>query len=330
MAYAFEAPPRGSRCRRHAALYGRRQAGRWLITKCYFIIIPGDQLSAPQWLRRVRITRPAHRKKWLVTLDVLQPFDNSERDLTAPPASSTPAAGRRGPLPPRAKPPRTKPGRDKPHPHLRHLAKGPRCSGRGSDIAGRPGCLPIWRNASAALSALILKPPPPRAAPPRRPALPELGGGDGLRGLERCGGGHVDPAAVRAGAAAQAAAEAATPEWSRAALPGQGGNPGGAHHGVTPSEEHPAGRGQAGGREREMGGGWGGRWQAPAGAAVATARGLAGECLSVAGAQRRLPSHRRLCGACNIIEAPWLVNGGRGASLRHHNQPAPGRGGAGG
>eukprot|EP01047_Picozoa_sp_COSAG01_P015519 COSAG01_NODE_778_length_13681_cov_15.265130_3_plen_97_part_00 len=22
---------------------------------------------------------------------------------------------------------------------------------------------------------------------------------------------------------------------------------------------------------------------------------------------------------CNIIEAPWLVNGGHGASLRHHN-----------
>jgi hypothetical protein len=30
---------------------------------------------------------------------------------------------------------------------------------------------------------------------------------------------------------------------------------------------------------------------------------------------------------CNIIEAPWLVNGGHGASLRHHNQPHLLRGG---
>eukprot|EP01049_Picozoa_sp_SAG25_P009556 SAG25_NODE_956_length_4555_cov_2.152603_6_plen_222_part_00 len=39
---------------------------------------------------------------------------------------------------------------------------------------------------------------------------------------------------------------------------------------------------------------------------------------------------------CNIIEAPWLVNGGHGASLRHRNQPhllrggQPPRGGGGG
>jgi hypothetical protein len=25
---------------------------------------------------------------------------------------------------------------------------------------------------------------------------------------------------------------------------------------------------------------------------------------------------------CDIIEAPWLVNGGHGASLRHHKRPA--------
>eukprot|EP01047_Picozoa_sp_COSAG01_P018673 COSAG01_NODE_1017_length_12107_cov_114.566372_4_plen_127_part_00 len=32
---------------------------------------------------------------------------------------------------------------------------------------------------------------------------------------------------------------------------------------------------------------------------------------------------------CNMIEAPWLVNGGHGASLRHHNDPADGDMGAG-
>jgi hypothetical protein len=38
----------------HAAHYGRRQAGRQadVSSQIYFIIIPGDQLSAPQWLRR--------------------------------------------------------------------------------------------------------------------------------------------------------------------------------------------------------------------------------------------------------------------------------------
>jgi hypothetical protein len=32
-----------------------------------------------------------------------------------------------------------------------------------------------------------------------------------------------------------------------------------------------------------------------------------------------LPQHLRATGADGVIEALWLVNGGHGASLRHHN-----------
>jgi hypothetical protein len=34
---------------------------------------------------------------------------------------------------------------------------------------------------------------------------------------------------------------------------------------------------------------------------------------------RRAHHRRKSCHDCNVIEAPWLVNGGHGATLRHHS-----------